>query len=402
MDSYRLADVEIPPAEFRDVVNEHAQLPSGVPDRWLHGWHLSGTMSDYRSQDDTPVPGALVPGSVRVASESKALRADIDYLLDEQWSALTRLGDWSGPARISYRYRLLRVDAIVKDGTGRLTTVQGRSHLSRPQPPVVSGEHHVANVFVAGDERIILPITERKWSPVSSAQPDSLSNMMALQESHARPLRITCWGDSVTAGGSSSSSWSAFPQMIERSMNRGGTATRVRTVAVGGTNTSQWLGDADAHLALGRVAETAPDVLVVEFVNDAGLEPEEWSRNYGAIAEQCRLWRCDLVLTTPHFVYPKWMGHQSITESDNRPYVSFLRRFCAYRGIALADVSRSWERLWRFGLPYPSLLSNGINHPDDRGHEIYAREILAALGAPFVAADDNEPADRDSSNWMAS
>ena len=31
------------------------------------------------------------------------------------------------------------------------------------------------------------------------------------------------------------------------------------------------------------------------------------------------------------------------------------------------------------GLPYWTLLSNGINHPGDRGHELIGRAVRAAL-----------------------
>ena len=43
--------------------------------------------------------------------------------------------------------------------------------------------------------------------------------------------------------------------------------------------------------------------------------------------------------------------------------------------IALADASARWEHLWKEGLPYLALLNNTINHPDDRGHRLFAEEL---------------------------
>jgi hypothetical protein len=53
-----------------------------------------------------------------------------------------------------------------------------------------------------------------------------------------------------------------------------------------------------------------------------------------------------------------------------------LRDYAAKHNLALADASARWEHLWREGLPYVTLLRNGINHPDDRGHAMFADELM--------------------------
>ena len=65
--------------------------------------------------------------------------------------------------------------------------------------------------------------------------------------------------------------------------------------------------------------------------------------------------------------------------------MEFLRKFAAEHQVALADVSRRWEHLEVEGIPYIALLHNGINHPDDRGHELFVKELLTF----FPAADSN-------------
>jgi len=64
-------------------------------------------------------------------------------------------------------------------------------------------------------------------------------------------------------------------------------------------------------------------------------------------------------------------------DDDPRGYVKGLREFAARRGVALADASRRWGRLWRQGIPYTTLLGNAINHPDARGMEMFADALLA-------------------------
>jgi len=85
------------------------------------------------------------------------------------------------------------------------------------------------------------------------------------------------------------------------------------------------------------------------------------------------------IILTPHYVRPDWMGldrEQQIDE-DPRPYVAGLRRFAAKHQVALADASLRWGRLWRQGLPYRTLLVNGINHPDARGMKLFADSLMA-------------------------
>jgi hypothetical protein len=73
------------------------------------------------------------------------------------------------------------------------------------------------------------------------------------------------------------------------------------------------------------------------------------------------------------------IGAVDIRSVDPRPYTRFLREFAAAEGIALADISARWERLADLGLPYVTLLANGINHPDDRGHFLAAEELARCI-----------------------
>jgi hypothetical protein len=51
-------------------------------------------------------------------------------------------------------------------------------------------------------------------------------------------------------------------------------------------------------------------------------------------------------------------------DDDPRPYVKALRQFAAESGIALAEGSLRYGRLWRQGIPYSTLMMNSINHPN--------------------------------------
>jgi len=376
------------PPENRGVTNEFAPLPVGVPNRWMYGWPFRGIMSTFRGVSDTPVPGAFAGDSLVLTSEGNRLVRGRDFEVDDDWGVATRSREETADIRADYEFRLLRLDALIELPDGVRSLIRGQSHLSNPIPPLVPAiARHVANVFIPyRDTPQYLPVATRT-SPPSTPEQTHLLRRTADRLRSGTPIRITCWGDSVTVGGSSSSSWSSFPSVVEHHLQRAGHAATVSVVAVGGTNTPQWLGSTTASTALEQVCDSDPDLLVLEFVNDAELDPESWPEVYAEILRRCEEWDCDLLLVTPHFTRPDWMGHESMSGPDPRPYVHFLRSFCAATGTALADVSRTWERLWDRGLPYLTLLRNGINHPDDRGHAIYAREICAALGILVAEAE---------------
>ena len=63
-------------------------------------------------------------------------------------------------------------------------------------------------------------------------------------------------------------------------------------------------------------------------------------------------------------------------DDDPRPYVAGLREFAARNGVALADASRRYGRLWRQGIPYSTLLLNSVNHPDARGMKLFADALM--------------------------
>ncbi|MER7470316.1 GDSL-type esterase/lipase family protein [Micromonospora sp. NPDC000018] len=378
----------VAPAERRVVLDEHADLPLGEPDRWRCGYVLRGVMTDCRGVDDTAAPGALRPGSLRLRDARGPLRVGREVLVDEHWAAVTRTGPVTGPVIADYEFSLLRVDALVLDGqTPRI--VRGHSHLSNPlPPPIPAGSRHLAAIFVpyfaTASEAVVVRIDRGPGHPISPPQRELLPATSAALAA-GRPLRITCWGDSVTAGASASSLQTTYPAQLRQMLAAGGIAADVATVAVGGTTSAEWFDDdagVESGADWGQVAATRPDLVILEFINDADLEPGAWAGLYDGILRRIRELGADLLLLEPHFSRMDWMRIDRIDAADPRPYVAFLRRFARREGVAIAAVSRRWERLYSEGVPYPTLLRNGINHPDDRGHRIFAEEAAAVIGVP--------------------
>ena len=87
-----------------------------------------------------------------------------------------------------------------------------------------------------------------------------------------------------------------------------------------------------------------------------------------------------LVANKPMLPNPEW--HYPVMERFTE-YREALNALCG-PGVALADVTTIWSELLVRKSVY-DLTGNGINHPNDFGHRVYADVILARLCDPRQA-----------------
>jgi lysophospholipase L1-like esterase len=98
--------------------------------------------------------------------------------------------------------------------------------------------------------------------------------------------------------------------------------------------------------------------------------PEKIRENYTALVDRIRARGGEVIIITPHLMMPEWMEKFG-------PAAQALREAAAERQVGLADVSLAWQNVRLLGIPYQTLLANGINHPDDRGHKIFVDALLS-------------------------
>lgn len=370
------------PAPVFTVDGERAVLPPFSASPWFGRYVLRGVDAAFRGRSNTAVPGALdVPGvQVRAAVSGELLTADVDYVIDPVYGTLCLLDPVaSRTVDVTYRYSHQRLDSIARDAGGALSFVRGLSALATPHPPTLDAAVRVANVLTppfgsAANARV--------W-PVLDADAPRVSEIVD-GRAPAR-VRIVFIGDSVTEGAEATSEYTTYREVAVRRLRTRFPQTTFTAVvaAVGGSHSAQWLGD-DPTWDWGRVTSSKADIAVIEFVNDADQPADSWLATYDELMRRMDAQGARVLLTTPPFTNPVLMGDPAESGIDGRPYVAFLRDFARSRGIPIADVSRGWERLAASGIPYRTLLANGINHPDDRGHEL-AGEIVAAELAEMIA-----------------
>ena len=149
-------------------------------------------------------------------------------------------------------------------------------------------------------------------------------------------LRILAWGDSVTVGTYvpdwEHNRWQE--QFVARLKARFPRANiELLTEAWGGRNTASYLAEppGSPHNYQEKVLAPKPDLIVSEFVNDAGLNPAQVNERYGKLLADFQGIGAEWIILTPHYVRPDWMGlnREREVDDDPRPYVAGLREFAA-------------------------------------------------------------------------
>jgi len=387
-----------PPRSVTVTAEYHETLPLFNPQ--AGGWRKGLALNRLRAQECTTCH-ALDPASLRVCAGrgpgARAFAAGKDWEADLAWGTVGRLPEGgigaAQPVFISYRYALLRLDTVVLTAAGKIVLRQGRPHNATPRPPrLLRGEIRLANIWVtSGLSRLtadqLFPVLEAALP--EAAIPAARSAEQLLPETMKKlcaggALRILAWGDSVTDGSylpkPERDHWQA--QFVRRLRQRFPRAViELITEAWGGYNSSSYLAEppGSIHNYREKVLGARPDLIVSEFVNDAGMTPEDTARQYGRLLADFQAIGAEWIILTPHYVRGDWMGlkREKHIDADPRPYVAALRKFARANRVALADAARRYGRLWRQGLPYSSLMMNNINHPNPSGMRIFADNLMA-------------------------
>ena len=127
-----------------------------------------------------------------------------------------------------------------------------------------------------------------------------------------------------------------------------------------------------------KVVEPRPDVVILAFgMNDsAGRSAREYQANIEGVVARVRerLPDSEFILVASMLGNPGWtrLNHQRFPEY--RDALAKLRG----PGVALADVTTVWTRFLELKQDWDQT-GNGVNHPNDFGHRVYAQVITTLL-----------------------
>jgi lysophospholipase L1-like esterase len=398
----------IDPGEIIPVRDEPVLLSTNQPESWNKGTRLAGPLAKELNAE-----GSYVPGSISISKTIGGLKLveGKDYLISPEHGMVGLAPgsplDPKQPVFASYQYGRLRLDSIVVDSEGQAHLLKGKPEIARPQPPEPTpGSKRLLNIFrpfhaTTLSREDIFPILERADQAETRTTRGRIPKTIARIKA-SRAARIVCLGDSVTAGGNASKLELMYCEVFRRAIMAKYASPSPEAVPLlsinvinesyGGSCSSQWLhigrlksylddhpemlGNAKERIDFQRVLDLKPDLVTVEFVNDAPFTRPELEELYGKMADELKKIGAEMILITPHFTSMEAMNSKSLRTTDPRPYVQFLYEFAAQRNLGIADASGRWAHLWKEGIPYVTLLDNSFNHPDDQGHRFFAEEIL--------------------------
>jgi lysophospholipase L1-like esterase len=363
--------------------------PNAAP--WARGYRLEKLVTYETTAADMLAPETL---ALRLRlTDADALTPKKDYDFEPRWGTvgLTTGSRARGkPIYIDYDCGWSRIDSIIINAKGLISLREGVPHAATPHPPIPdTGETAVANIWVPGR---LVKLTEENIYPI--IEPDYPEPRRTGQTMAARLLpktwgkiqsgaaiKMIAWGDSVTDGGQASNPAHQYQNVFVDMLKTRFPASnpRLTTVAWGGRNSDSFLNEPKGSRFNFEEAVLGPkpDLVIMEFVNDSFMTTEVVEQRYSYLRKRFNEIGAEWIILTPHYVRPDWMGAKSIrVETDPRPYVAGVRQFCELHKVALADASLRWGHLVREGIPYTTLLSNSINHPDDRGHQMFAQALM--------------------------
>lgn len=394
-------ELHVAPPELVSVEDEQCP-PLPLFDPRAAGWKRGQRLFRLQSQE-TSVKGGLEPGSLVVGATdgSATFARGTDYEVDEEWATVGRLEGGriapDQPVQVGYRYGLSRIDSIIVTGGGGVELRHGAPHVCTPRPlDIDASDRRIANVWVPGRLTALtadhlFPVLETAYPEPPRPSREEAERRLPQTLAKLRdgsPLHVLAWGDSVTDASylrdRTDARWQErFVRQLQEAFP--GSAIRLTTAGWGGRRSRSFVDEPDGseHSYKTAVLNLGPDLVVSEFVNDAGLDAAGVEEQYGGYLRDFRRIGAEWIILTPHYVRPDFMGivRERDVDQDPRPYVAALHAFAATHGVPLADASRRWGRLWRQGIPYTTLLLNAINHPDERGMQMFADALMALFPA---------------------
>ncbi len=206
------------------------------------------------------------------------------------------------------------------------------------------------------------------------ALPQTVSRLVNRQ-----PFTIVALGDSITAGMNASAMYNsppyqpAYPELVRRHLaERFHNQIELINLAVSGTNTEWGISQID------KVISAKPQLVVLAFgMNDsASRSVESYRANTLTMINKIRkvLPDCEFVLVAPMLGNRDWtrLRHEVFPQ-----YRDALAQLVS-PGVALADLTTVWGKFLTLKKDW-DLTGNGVNHPNDFGHRVYAQVITTLL-----------------------
>jgi DNA-binding beta-propeller fold protein YncE/lysophospholipase L1-like esterase len=218
------------------------------------------------------------------------------------------------------------------------------------------------------------PADPKPREPAEKLLPKTLARLRAGQ-----PLTIGISGDSISFGHDASALVSAppnqpaYPALVAAQLQSTyQSPVSLKNRAIAGWSIANGVADADKLLA------EKPQLVIVAYgMNDVGRKDPAWFKDqtkqlldkiHAADPE------IEVILVSSMLGHKEWIHTPREMFAQYRDALAELAR----PGVALADVTQVWTDQLQAKHDL-DLTGNGLNHPNDYGHRLYARTILDLL-----------------------
>lgn len=193
-------------------------------------------------------------------------------------------------------------------------------------------------------------------------------------------VKVVLLGDSISVGHNASGLCDVAPRnpgygklFADSLTRRFGAHVDFTNLSVSGMGSEWGIGQMDAAVA------AKPDLLILAFgMNDASAHVP--APQFATNLQQCmdilhdRSPAAEFVLLSSMVGNPEWTGTDMAAYPVYRDTLLGLRR----PGVAVADVTSVWLQLLN-NKRYIDLSGNGLNHPNDFGHCVYAQVLNSTI-----------------------
>jgi lysophospholipase L1-like esterase len=335
---------------------------------WLSGTMHGESVLFLKENDDSPPSVSLLLTPTKILSVCSS-SGEIPYAegTDYVWKPGTKQITLPPGSRIvcktpedlrrpagSQRHRLTH-----RDGNGEI--LFGATH-----------EYHDMQTFVSYE------FQSDEWAGPKTTYAGTQLPRTVKKLSEKQPLTIALLGDSISTG-CNASGWAGvapfqppYQDLLVLNLKAVyGADVTLKNFAVGGTDTAWGLANIE------KVIEAEPDLVLLAFgMNDsAGRPVNDYQANTQAMIDAVRKARpeTEFILIATMLGNSDWvtLKHELFPQ-----YRDALVDLCG-PGVALADMTSLWEELLKHKKDW-DLTGNGVNHPNDFGHRLYA-QVLSAL-----------------------
>jgi lysophospholipase L1-like esterase len=231
----------------------------------------------------------------------------------------------------------------------------------------------------------------------AGARGDTPLHTARMLEEGGAPVRVVCFGDSITGRYYHSGNRRAWPEMLKLALARlyPDADVTVINAGVSGNTSAQGLARMQKD-----VFDHNPHLVAVMFgMNDlayGAVTPEQdaakktaFTGNLCAIVERCRAADAEVLLCTQNPVYPEALPSRPPERVGE--FAGIIRQTGAELGVPVVDVYTAWDalrmaepRAWR-------LLMSETIHPSMAGHKRIAEQVAGTLSGRAVSLTDVQP-----------